>query len=154
MKKQKWEVVDLGDWHPRYSYNSVNTYYLQWFELMRFHEEKCVWFGVGQWSSHIMDWRGCNFWHGRLPKSPVFDNLKEAIDWLYFQVENGAYKDGMKLNGHHSGDPDCKSCNKGKSNWIFDTRETDVTVYHYHISGNAKQRKSRLKTYRDNLRNF
>lgn len=157
MKKQKWEVVNLEDYIPHTSSWYVNTYNLSWFELMRFHEDKYVWFGVGHWSSHIMDWRGCNFWHGRLPKSPVFADPKEAIDWLYFQVENGAYKDGMELRGHHSGeDSRCKVCNKKEDEWtsIWDRRETNVTIFHSHITGTQKQRKSKLRVYKDNEREF
>jgi len=151
---QKFKLVDLSDYIPHTSSWYVNTYYLQWFELMRCHEEKFVWFGVGQWSSHIMDWRGCNFWHSRLPKSPVFADPKEAINWLYYQVENGVYKDGMELGGHHMGENRCTVCNKKKDEWtsIWDRRETNVIIYHHYISGTRKQRKSRLQVYKDNER--
>lgn len=155
--KKKWELVDLSDYIPHTSSYYCNTYNLSWFELMRFHEDKYVWFGVGQWSCHIMDWRGCNFWHGRLPKSPAFSDPKEAIDWLYFQVENGAYKDTMELRGHHSGEATCcVYCNKKDTgtDLMYGSRETNVIVYHLHITGKTKQRKSRLQTYKENIRNF
>ena len=59
-----------------------------------------------------MDWRGCNFFHGRLPLSPVFPNTKEALAWLKFQVGEGVYTDGMILGGHHAGEYTCSmGCN-------------------------------------------
>lgn len=153
MKKKKWDVINLEEYIPHTSSFYCNTFYLRWFELMRYHEEKFVWFGVGQWSSHIMDWRGCNFWHSRLPKSPIFGDPEEAIDWLYFQVEHGVYKHGMELHGHHSGDPDCKSCNKHRDeDDIWDGRETDVIVSPHEINGAQRLRKSRTRVYKDNER--
>lgn len=150
--KEKIKLVDLSDWELPYA-SHVNTYYLSWFELMRYHEDKFVWFGVGQWSSHIMDWRGCNFWHGRLPKSPIFKTGKEAIAWLFVQIKGGIYTDGMELNGHHMGDDGrCKNCNKDESDWIFDRRETNFIVYFSYIIGTAKQRISQQKLLKDNER--
>jgi len=136
---KKFELVDMTDYEGRGTSYYVNTYDLAWFELMRFHKTKFVWYGVGQWSCHVMDWRGCNFWHGRLPKSPVFENPKDAVEWLYFQVENGAYKDGMELAGHHTSDPHCKKCNP-PTEWLFEQRETNLTVYFSHVIGPTKHK--------------
>lgn len=154
MKKEKIKLVDLSDYIARTGDFYVNTYYLSWFELLRYHEEKFVWFGVGQWSSHMMDWRGCNYWHSRLPKSPIFADAKEAIDWLYYQVENGIYKNGMELSGHHAGENRCKVCNKPETEMtsFWDRRETNVIIFHHEINGTRKQRKSRLRFYKDNER--
>ena len=105
--KTKFEKIDLSDLENIIQYkkdgDQQNFYRLSWFELMSFRENKVVIFGIGHWTYHLMDWRGCNFYHGRLPKSPVFKNVGEAKEWLKFQIENGVYHQGMELCGHHAG---------------------------------------------------
>lgn len=122
-EKQKFKKVDLDKWHPQ---GETNGYDLSWFELLTFRETKVVIYGVGQWDGHMMDWRGCNFFHGRLPLSPVFNNTEEATAWLKFQVENKVYTEGMWLTGHSRGE---NRCSKG-----CDDREIDV-IYFIHLRG-------------------
>lgn len=130
IKPLKYEVVDLSNYIP-----SEYTYKLEWFELMGFYEDRVVIFGVGHWSYHIMDWLGCNFWHGRLPKSPIFDSVEDARDWLIFQVKMGVYYDGMELRGHHSGDPHCRQCNRDETK---PKRELDITIFFSEIKKEKK----------------
>jgi len=80
---------------------------LNWFQILRYRKNKFVIYGQGQWVGHIMDWRGMNMYHGRLPKSPVFNSVEEAIEWLKFQVKHGVYYEKMELTGHHSGEFQC-----------------------------------------------
>ena len=91
-----------------------NRYYVKWFEVRTYRSSGFVIYGVGQWSGHIMDWRGCNFYHGRLPGSPVFHDLTVLMDWMEFQIRNGVYSDGMELSGHHSGENECSTCGKDR----------------------------------------
>lgn len=86
---------------------SENIYNLKWFELLTYREKRYCWYGVGQWWLHLMDWRGCNYYHGRLPNSPVFDTIPEAVYWLKTAVNNGDYYTGMSLHGHSSGESYC-----------------------------------------------
>jgi hypothetical protein len=112
MKKMKslWngklEKIDLSNYVP----GDTNRFYLDWFELLRYRKDKIVIYGTGQWYLHLMDWRGCNFFHGRLPKSPVFNFTDEALEWLKFQVQNGNYKDKFEMSGHHGCGRECNKC--------------------------------------------
>jgi hypothetical protein len=77
-----------------------------------------------------MNWRGCNFFHGRLPLSPTFYTEDEAIEWLRFQVKGGAYYKGMILTGHHAGESLCmKGCDdRMVDDWInFSNLKEDKT---------------------------
>ena len=80
------------------------AYKLDWFEILTYHKTRYVIYGFGQEAYHLMDWRGCNFCHGRLPNSPVFNSVRDALKWLVKQVEAGKYKTGMRLPGHSIGD--------------------------------------------------
>jgi len=121
MIEKKYKVIDLSAYCPsEYAYN------LSWFELLSFHEDRIVIFGMGHWEHHIMDWLGCNYWHGRLPKSPIFDSVKDAKDWLKFQVNMGVYYDGMTLSGHHAGNSHCRQCNRDETK---PKRELNITIY-------------------------
>jgi hypothetical protein len=93
------------------SWLSQNEYIVKWFELMPFHQDKFVIYGVGRWLYHIMDWRGCNFYHGRLPLSPVFNSEEEAGKWL---IENKDVYKGMTLRGHSMGEYKCSTCKDKK----------------------------------------
>jgi len=136
---KKWELVKLDD----YFVSGDTGYNLSWFELMRYRGDKFVWYGVGQFYRHLMNWRGCNVWHGRLPKSPVFGSVKEACEWLWYQVRNKVYYEGMHLKGHFCGDEGhCKACNK-ETDWLFEERETNITPGFHDI---LKEKKS-VKTF-------
>lgn len=113
-------------------------YNLDWFEFMKYRENettckyKVVVYGHGQWFLHMMDWRGCNFWHGRLPGSPVFNNEAEAFEWLRAAVKKGAFTKGMELKGHHSGEYECgQGCDSRELGTVFfdhDKKDRDVYV--------------------------
>lgn len=87
-------------------------YDLQWFQVMTFRKTRFVLYGEGQWEDHIMDWQGCNYWHGRIPESPVFDSVDQAVEWARSAVAEGKLERGMILPGHHSG---VQLCSKGCS---------------------------------------
>ena len=88
-----------------------NSYKLDWFQILTYHKTRVVIYGEGQWYFHVMDWRGMNMYHGRLPDSPVFDSVEEALEWLEKKVDDGTYKKGNVLTGHHSGEHNCsKGC--------------------------------------------
>lgn len=107
MKNKKVEIVNLDDYSP----GETNSYTLDWFMILKYHKTKFVIYGEGQWYYHLMDWSGMNMYHGRLPNSPVFNSMNSAIEWLTFQVQNKAYRDGMELSGHHAGRDEClKGC--------------------------------------------
>ena len=118
----KMEKVDLSGYGD-FDYDQQNIYCLEWFELMKYREKYFVIYGVGQWWNHLMDWRGCNFYHGRLPKSPVFESEEDAKKWLKFQVENGVYQEKMELTGHHDGDPCLRGCRKRELETIYFTKD-------------------------------
>lgn len=82
-------------------------YNLSWFEILTYREDKFVIHGEGQWSGHMMDWRGMNMRRGRLPESPVFETEKDAMFWLYNAVKSGKYYNGMELSGSFVGDGPC-----------------------------------------------
>ena len=104
------QVVDPYDHFDSMSHSDAR-YCLSWFEILTYRRERYVLYGVGQWYNHMLDWLGMNYYHGRLPGSPVFDTVKDAETWLRFQVKHEAYKDGMTLPGHHSGEYTCsKGC--------------------------------------------
>ena len=110
-KQPSMEIVDMKSWFPKTrDGRPTNGYYLEWLELKQYRDVYYVWYGVGQWDGHMMNWRGCNYFHGRLPKSPMFNNVREAILWMQVQLKAGAYKDGMYLTGHHSGEGNCRLC--------------------------------------------
>ena len=97
-----------------------NEYDLQRFSLLTYRETSYVWYGVGQWDGHIMDWRGSNFFHGRLPQSPTFKQPSEALAWLEKALDEGEYHRGMSLSGHHSGESRCsKGCDDREVVTIF-----------------------------------
>ena len=102
----------MSKWKPKSRVDVINPYAnhysLKWFLLMKYRKNKVVIYGVGQQSSHSMDWRGCNFFHGRLPLSPIFNSKEEAIEWLAFQVQHGVYKEYMTLSGHFASESDKK----------------------------------------------
>lgn len=107
----------LDDYDPY----QTNLYRLEWFEVLTFRETRFVVYGTGAWDGHLMDWAGCNFFHGRVPTSPVFKTIEEAVLWLDEQVRLGNLNTGMTLSGHHSGEYECrKGC---------DTREVLGPVY-------------------------
>ena len=86
-------------------------YYLESFQLLTFREDKYVLYGYGAAVGHLMDWRGGNIWHGRLPNSPVFSSEEEALNWLW--NNHRRIKTGMEMSGlpgHHAG---IDSCPKG-----------------------------------------
>jgi len=98
-----------------------NEYNLSWFELMKYHERKngtyrVVIYGVGHWINHIMDWAGCNFFHGRLPNSPIFDTPAAAAHWLkdvWEPNQNDYLNSDGGYSGHHAGAYKClKGCNQ------------------------------------------
>ena len=87
-----------------------NEYFLTWFELLTFREKRYCWYGIGQWVGHMIDWRGCNFFHGRIPDSPTFANTLEAMEWLQKAVDDGEIYKSISFSGHHAG---YRSCRKG-----------------------------------------
>lgn len=96
-----------------------NEYVLSWFQVLTFRpnidtgESKFVVYGVGRWYRHLMDWRGCNFFHGRIPGSPTFKTIEDAVLWLDEAVKAGVLSDRMRLHGHHSGENTCpKGCDE------------------------------------------
>ncbi len=87
-----------------------NEYNVKWFELMTYRDTRYCWYGVGPWAGHLMDWRGLNFHHGRIPDSPTFATIAEAVTWLQQAADAKQVYGGMRLGGHHSGE---FSCSKG-----------------------------------------
>ena len=55
-------------------------------------------FAVGKWAGHIMDWRGCNFWHKKV-NDRYFKSISEAFDWIQGQLDNGTFSDNMTIDG-------------------------------------------------------
>lgn len=97
----------------------MSDYDLDWFLLMTYRETSYVWYGVGKWSYHLMDWRGCNFHHGRIP-SPVFKQPSEAMKWLIETVDGGRLREGMQLSGHHAGEFACsKGCDRREVGLVY-----------------------------------
>lgn len=84
-----------------------NVYNLEWFEIMTYRGTKYVLHGVGQHYMHIMDWRGCNFFHGRLPFSPVFPTIRDALRWLWATWKRGYWQEKTELIGCHSSPNRC-----------------------------------------------
>jgi hypothetical protein len=107
--KQQFQInqEQLDNDYRRHNIN--NEYALRWFLLLTFRENRVVIYGQGEWYYHIMDWRGCNHYHGRLPGSPTFKDEREAIKWLKWAVESGYYTESMRLTGHHSGESECSA---------------------------------------------
>jgi hypothetical protein len=93
---------------------TYNTDYdLSWLKILRFRESKFVVYGVGQWAYHVMDWRGCNFFHGRIPDSPTFSTPEEAVSWIAKEIKAGRIYEGKVLQGHHAGEFNCpKGCDE------------------------------------------
>lgn len=88
-----------------------NEYSIQWFDLLTFRDSRYCWYAHGKWVGHLMDWRGCNFHHGRVPGSPTFATIPEALRWLQTEIANGRIRRGMVFSGHHSGEGLCsKGC--------------------------------------------
>jgi len=98
---------------------------VDWYQILKYHKNKFVLYGHGQPSTHIMDWAGCNFHHGRLTGtgydksegldwkvvdvlSPVFDSINDAMDWLVEFQKSGIT--GVDIAGHFSGDNGCEKC--------------------------------------------
>ena len=102
-------MKNLEDYDPYQS----NLYRLAWFEVLTYRETRFVVYGQGQWDGHLMDWAGGNYFHGRVPTSPVFATIEEAVLWLDEQVRLGNLSAGMTLSGHHSGEYGCrKGCDE------------------------------------------
>lgn len=80
-----------------------NSYTVSWFDILTYRNGKYVVYGEGHWIGHVMDWRGGNFFHGRLPNSPVFDTEADARAWLRQRVLAGDLNEGDEFTGHHSG---------------------------------------------------
>lgn len=103
----------------------TNEFRLKWFELMTYKvgstiAARFVIYWVGKQSQHLMDWRGCNFHHGRIKGSPVFKTPMEAFDWLQRATAAGFVAEGMHLRGHHSGEYACsKGCDERELQTIF-----------------------------------
>jgi len=93
----------MGDYQKDYS----NVYKLAWFQVLTYHTKGFVVYGHGQWTGHLMDWRGCNFMHGRIPGSQVFSTIEDAVEWLRVQVRDGKLKCDQEFAGHHSGGRQC-----------------------------------------------
>jgi hypothetical protein len=121
------EAVDQ-DWYD----GRMNLYRLQWLQVMTYRFTRFVLYGHGQWDGHIMDWRGCNFFHGRVPGTPLFTTAEEAVMFAEALAKARVIAEHMTLSGHHSGD---LSCSKG-----CDDREV-VTV---HLNG-PKHNEERLR---------
>ena len=134
-------MKNLEDYDPYQS----NLYRLAWFEVLTYRETRFVVYGQGQWDGHLMDWAGGNYFHGRVPTSPVFATIEEAVLWLDEQVRLGNLVEKMTLSGHHAGgDGGCrKGCN---------ARET-LTV-HFNIPTHVVKgwRKPGVNTCLDNTR--
>ncbi len=117
----KMEVVKPND-HFNTTVDAADSRYtLNWFEILTYYKTRFVIYGTGPWHNHLMDWLGMNYYHGRLPGSPVFDSVKDAKVWLKFQIKHGAYAKDMTLPGHHAGE---HVCSKG----CFD-REVETVQY-------------------------
>ena len=101
------EIVDVRDYQKLYD----NSYTVERFELLTYRGNKVVIYASGPYSDHLVDSRGLNTWHGRLPKSPLFETTEEALDWLKFQVRHGAYFYNLSLPGHFRGEL-CSKCAK------------------------------------------
>ena len=86
--------------------DSDNYYTLDWFELLTYRGDKIVVYGFGHHYQHMMNWSGCNFWHGRMCTQP-FNTTGEALDWIHEKVSCGEITKGMQLPGHFHGDNDC-----------------------------------------------
>lgn len=97
-----------------------NEYKLKSFLLLTYHKTRVVIYGYGPWYGHMMDWRGMNIFHGRLPNSPVFANVAEAEKWLRRKVADRTYYDGRRLSGHHAGEHECcKGCDDREIKSIY-----------------------------------
>lgn len=50
----------------------------------------------------------------------MFENVKEAKEWLKFQVKESVYKEGMELSGHHAGENKClRGCSERELDTIY-----------------------------------
>jgi hypothetical protein len=106
--EEPMEEAGMTNWSV-YSYEQGYT--LAWLEVLTYHRKRFVLYGVGQWVGHIMDWRGCNFHHGRLPGTPVFDSKDDAVRWARLAVVAKWLYEGAHLSGHHAGEYRCpKGC--------------------------------------------
>ena len=95
-----------------------NEYSVSWFALLTFRKTRYCWYAVGPWIGHMMDWRGLNQFHGRIPDSPTFANTLEATTWLQKAVSEGKLQKHEVFSGHHAGE---RFCRKG-----CDDRETAI----------------------------
>jgi hypothetical protein len=121
----------------------TNLYRVSWFQVLTFRETRFVVYGQGQWNGHIMDWAGCNFFHGRVPGSPTFATIEDAVLWLDEQARLGNLKDGMTLSGHHSGENRClKGCDERQ---VLDAIHVNNPKY-----TNARHRKPGVHVYLGN----
>jgi hypothetical protein len=103
--------------------NKMPQLNVDWYEILTYRKTKYVIYGFGQPSTHIMDWSGCNFHHGRLNgyaykisdkkyvqiESPVFESIDDALDWL---VQFNKEYNGVEISGHFAGDFGCSQCKK------------------------------------------
>ena len=93
-----------------------NEYNLEWVQLLTYRYNLdtgrygIVVYGQGPWVGHIMDWRGLNMFHGRIPNSPIFRSVKDAATWIETEVAANRLEDGMELSGHHAGENECLTC--------------------------------------------
>lgn len=103
-----------------------NEFRLKWLEVLDYRVNpitgrgRFVLYGVGQWVNHVMDWRGCNFFHGRIKGSPTFATVEEALRWAREASRSGFIAEGMRLRGHHSGEGSClKGCEDREQLTVF-----------------------------------
>lgn len=114
-----------------------NVYRLEWFQVLTFRENldtgacSFVVYGQGKHHHHLMDWRGCNFFHGRIPGSPTFKTFSDAVLWLDRAVADGILVRRIELTGHHAGENEClKGCADREVATIFINTPENVTREH------------------------
>jgi hypothetical protein len=88
-----------------------NRYKLRWCEVLSYRETRCVLFGAGEWVGHVADFRGPNLFHGRIPKSPTFATVQDALAWADTAAKAGRLAVGQVLKGHYAGGEG--GCSKG-----------------------------------------
>lgn len=115
----------------------TNIYNLEWFQVLTFRENldtgacSFVVYGEGKHEGHLMDWRGCNFFHGRIPGSPTFKTFADAVLWLDRAMAADVLHRGMDLSGHHAGENECrKGCAEREVATIFINSRDTITREH------------------------
>jgi len=87
----------------------MTEYILEWFEILTYHKNRIVIYGVGKWAYHSDNWTGMNTHHGRI--GPVHNSVEEAYLWLAEEVKAKRINEGDYLKGHHAGEFQCpKGC--------------------------------------------